>query len=294
MKKAQVLLALLVLARLLLPAAYAANAGDGSGGGENSDNPLELISCSPADGTADLPLDMAVTMEFSKNVVNLAVKEQNKDCFSVADSSGQPVPIVVEMGDDQVDRDARHTIVVRPAGQWPAGETLTLTVRADLSAKSGSTMAGPVTLTFTTIGDSDEPVPPSDPPSPPESAPPADPPLSSEAAPPSNPPPSPEDVSPADTSISEDSPSPEPEISPAPEASTPVEVPTPSAPPVKPIDTNPSPEAPETTPDETAPDATPQDTSASSFPVIPVLGGAVAAVLVLVYFLTRVRKNKKG
>lgn len=312
MKKLQLFLALLVLAGLLLPAAYAA---DGSGGGENSDNPLELVSCSPASGTADLPLDCTISMDFSKNVVNLAVKEQNMSCFSVTDSTGQLVPIVVEMGDDQVDRDARHTIVIRPVGQWPAGETLVLAVRADLSAKSGSTMAGPVTLTFTTAGGSDEPDPPVDtsfsPESVPsaespsssesvpsaeplpssESAPPAESPPSSESVPSAEPLPPSESVPSADTPISEVSPTPESEISPDPEESLPTEAMTPSTPPAKPVETDLPQEVPETAPSASAPDTA--DTPASQFPVVPVLGGTAVVLLVLVYFLTRVRKNKK-
>lgn len=288
MKKLQLFLALLVLAGLLLPAAYAA---DGSGGGENSDNPLELVSCSPASGTADLPLDCTISMDFSKNVVNLAVKEQNMSCFSVTDSTGQLVPIVVEMGDDQVDRDARHTIVIRPAGQWPAGETLVLAVRADLSAKSGSTMAGPVTLTFTTVGGSDEPDPPVDPSSSPESVPSAESPSSSESVPSAEPLPPSESVPSADTPISEVSPTPESEISPDPEESLPTEAMTPSTPPAKPVETDLPQEVPETAPSASAPDTA--DTPASQFPVVPVLGGTAVVLLVLVYFLTRVRKNKK-
>ena len=86
------ILALLILLCLLPTAAYA---GDGSG--ENSDIPLSLQACSPAGGSSGLAADAAITLDFNKNVVNLSVKEHNKTCFSVTDSSGSPVEIVVEM-----------------------------------------------------------------------------------------------------------------------------------------------------------------------------------------------------
>lgn len=146
MKRIRIIALVLALCFLTLPV-YA-----GDGGGDNSDSPITLNSCTPADGTEDLAPDAAITMEFNKNVVNNSVKENNMACFTVTDSSGSPVEIVVEMGDDQVDRDARRIITVRPADKWPEGEKLTLTVSGELTAKNGTVMGTPITLTFRTAG----------------------------------------------------------------------------------------------------------------------------------------------
>ncbi|MBQ9992445.1 MAG: S-layer homology domain-containing protein [Firmicutes bacterium] len=150
MKKTQKLFRSMFFAMMLVMLFSAlAFAGDGSGG--NSDQALTLEVCTPADKTEDLALDAVIKMDFSKNVVHLSVKENNAQCFNMTDSKGNAVAFVVEMGDDQVDREIRNTINVRPAEQWPAGETLTLTISKDLCSKSGSSMASPVTLTFKTV-----------------------------------------------------------------------------------------------------------------------------------------------
>ena len=126
--------------------------------GEGSNSPLILESCSPASGMSELSADAAITLNFSKNVSNFTVRDNNMTCFSAVDSSGNPIDIVVEIGDDQVDREIRRTIVVRPLSQWPSGETFTLTVSADLASKSGVALGTPVMLTYTTAA-VNEPVP---------------------------------------------------------------------------------------------------------------------------------------
>lgn len=136
-----------LLAALLL-LCTAAGAVDGAGKAE----PLALSASSVADGASNVAVDTSIRLDFTKNVVNLQVKDNNMTCFSVTDSKGNPVPIVVSMGDDQVDRDVRNTIYVSPAQTWPAGERLTLTISGNLMAKNGSSMGTARTLRFTTAG----------------------------------------------------------------------------------------------------------------------------------------------
>lgn len=265
------ILALLILLCLLPTAAYA-----GEGGGENSDIPLSLQACSPADGSPGLAPDSAITLDFNKNVVNLAVKEHNKTCFSVTDSSGSPIGIVVEMGDDQVDREVRRTITVRPAAQWPAGETLTLTISGQLTAKNGTTMEGPVSLTFRTAGESaPEPsptptassAPTATPTAPPSQKPEAEPSASPSAAPESTPsaPPEPS-AAPSPTSA-------------APESSSPA--PTPS----------PVPSDPESDGTPTG-DSKDTSTGPASAPLL-LSGVCVAVILAAIFVLHRIKQNKK-
>lgn len=136
-----------LLAALLL-LCTAAGAVDGAGKAE----PLALSASSVADGASNVAVDTSIRLDFTKNVVNLQVKDNNMTCFSVTDSKGNQVPIVVSMGDDQVDRDVRNTIYVSPAQKWPAGETLTLTISGNLMAKNGNSMGTARTLRFTTAG----------------------------------------------------------------------------------------------------------------------------------------------
>lgn len=143
-----------LLAALLL-LCTTAGAVDGAGKAE----PLALSASSVADGAANVAADTSIKLDFTKNVVNLQVKDNNMTCFSVTDSGGNQVPIVVSMGDDQVDREVRNTIYVSPATAWPAGETLTLTISGNLTAKNGSTMGTAHTLRFTVAGAAATPAP---------------------------------------------------------------------------------------------------------------------------------------
>lgn len=143
-----------LLAALLLMCT-AARAVDGAGKAE----PLGLSTSSVADGASNVAVDTSIKLDFTKNVVNLQVKDNNRTCFSVTDSQGNQVPIVVSMGDDQVDREVRNTIYVSPAQTWPAGETLTLTISGNLMAKNGTSMGTARTLRFTTAGAAATPAP---------------------------------------------------------------------------------------------------------------------------------------
>ena len=143
------------LLAVLLLLCTTAGAVDGAGKAE----PLALSASSVADGAANVAADTSIKLDFTKNVVNLQVKDNNMTCFSVTDSGGNQVPIVVSMGDDQVDREVRNTIYVSPATAWPAGETLTLTISGNLTAKNGSTMGTAHTLRFTVAGAAATPAP---------------------------------------------------------------------------------------------------------------------------------------
>lgn len=143
------------LLAVLLLLCITAGAVDGAGKAE----PLALSASSVADGAANVAADTSIRLDFTKNVVNLQVKDNNMTCFSVTDSGGNQVPIVVSMGDDQVDREVRNTIYVSPATAWPAGETLTLTISGNLTAKNGSTMGTAHTLRFTVAGEAATPAP---------------------------------------------------------------------------------------------------------------------------------------
>ena len=147
MKRILSFLLLLILVFSLGLSVYA-EGGDGSGGGK--DVPLGLESSSIPNGSSDVPVDEDIILNFNKNVVNFTVKENNMTCFTLKDSKGNNIPITVIMGDDQIDREIRRIITIRPSF-LSEGETYTLTISGKLQAKSGATLGDDVTVSFSTV-----------------------------------------------------------------------------------------------------------------------------------------------
>jgi hypothetical protein len=57
-----------------------------AGGGKKS--PLSIVSSVPADGENDVKISTDIKITFSKNVVNMSVKDENKKCFELKDDDG--------------------------------------------------------------------------------------------------------------------------------------------------------------------------------------------------------------
>jgi hypothetical protein len=130
--------------------------GDGSGGG--SDKPLLLDYSSLPNGSTDVATDVSITLTFTKNVVNMAVRDNNSGCFSLTSADGASIPVSVIMGDDQVDPDIKRIITVEAYGLAPA-MTYTLTISGALTSKSGVSLGDPVYLSFTTKAAEPQPAP---------------------------------------------------------------------------------------------------------------------------------------
>lgn len=154
-KSIPLLMTVLVLFALCAAPAWA-EGGDGSGGG--SDKPLLLDYSSLPDGSTGVATDVSITLTFTKNVVNMAVRDNNSGCFSLTAADGSSVPVSVIMGDDQVDPDVKRIITVEAYGLSPA-TTYTLTVSGALTSKSGVSLGSPVYLSFTTEGAEQQPAP---------------------------------------------------------------------------------------------------------------------------------------
>lgn len=140
---------LLVLILGLLTTALAeGGSGDGSGGG--TEIPLALASSTVSDGSTNVPCDVEIMLTFNKNVVNMAVKDNNMQCFKMVDASGSSVPIDVLMGDDQVDPTIKRIIDIKPKNVLVPGAQYKLTISANLTAKSGAVLGHAVTMSVTT------------------------------------------------------------------------------------------------------------------------------------------------
>lgn len=140
------ILALLLSLAIALPVLAAD--GDGTGGGQ--DQPLALLSSTPANGQTDVALDASIVLGFSKNVINMTVSENNQQCFSLW-AGGQSVAIDVEMADDQIYPEKKREIVVVPSQPLRHGTSYTLKIEPQLTAKSGATLGQEVQVTFKTV-----------------------------------------------------------------------------------------------------------------------------------------------
>ncbi|MCR4419616.1 MAG: Ig-like domain-containing protein [Clostridia bacterium] len=145
------ILSVTFLGACLCPPARAAE-GDGTGGGR--DDPLQLVSSSPADGERNVTLPLqAITLSFNKNVVNASVREANQRCFSLHTQDNQPVPIRVDMADDQIEPEKKRVVTLVPLAELKPGTTYTVRVAPELQSKSGATLGEELTISFSTAGE---------------------------------------------------------------------------------------------------------------------------------------------
>lgn len=115
-------------------------AADGSGGGPGT--PLALVS---ANATAS-----EITLSFNKNVVNDAVKDKNKTCFSLTDAAGAGFPFQVNMAEDQPGSDASRVITLKLVKEFAPNTTYTLKISPELQAKNGSVTGKTITIKLST------------------------------------------------------------------------------------------------------------------------------------------------
>lgn len=125
----------------------APGSGDGTGGG--SDEPLTLVSASPAKEATDVAVDAVITLEFSKNVAYATVREANLKAVTLWNGNTQ-VPAQIAMADDQLQPDLRNFITITPDQALKEGTTYTVKVDTTLSAKSGAVLTQPLEISFRT------------------------------------------------------------------------------------------------------------------------------------------------
>lgn len=126
----------------------APGSGDGSGGG--STEPLALVTATPANNATDVPVDLPITLEFSKNVAYATVRDGNIKAVTIWAGKDQ-VPAEVTMADDQLQPDLRNFITVTPTETLKEGTVYTIKVDTTLSAKSGAVLTTPTEISFTTV-----------------------------------------------------------------------------------------------------------------------------------------------
>lgn len=121
--------------------------GSGDGGGQSK---LELVEALVEKDLDHLLIDETIYLNFSNNVVNMKVKDINMTCFTLMTSEGEVAEFELFFGDDQVDREIRNTIEIRPASEWLEGTSYQLTISGDLTSKNGMSLGEEITVEFTT------------------------------------------------------------------------------------------------------------------------------------------------
>lgn len=122
--------------------------GDGTGGGKT--DPLVLVSSSIKDGAAGVEYKPQILLTFSKNIINMSVRENNLKCFSMKSKSGTAIPVTVTLADDQVDFEKRNDAIVTPTANLSPATTYSVVVSSSLTSKSGVTTGKIITVSFTT------------------------------------------------------------------------------------------------------------------------------------------------
>ncbi|MBP7331901.1 MAG: Ig-like domain-containing protein [Firmicutes bacterium] len=147
-KKSWFILVLSVILLALLSLPVFAGQGDGTGGGQGV--PLRLDSSSPYNGQTGVSLPLLINMTFNKNVINMTVYENNRNCFSLYAADGSKIPVEVIMADDQIEPEKKRDIALRPLQELKPGAAYTVRVSSALQAKSGVNLENDLTITFIT------------------------------------------------------------------------------------------------------------------------------------------------
>lgn len=138
-----------LISACMLGGLISAQAEKDSGGGKST--PLSMVSSSITNGETDVAPDREIKLVFSKNISNITVKENNLNCFSMTDSSGQPLPISVILFDDQLEREKRNDVVIQPEALRDP-EKYSITVSTALTSKNGASLSEPIVVEFSTAG----------------------------------------------------------------------------------------------------------------------------------------------
>lgn len=149
---------ILLLLNVFAPLAYAASTsdnyidgqGNGNGQGKNADIALTLVSSSVADGESNVPLHPVIQLDFNKNVVNIAVMENNSTCFHLTDDNGSPVPISLIFPDDQMQSNFKRNVFIIPKENLKMNSKYELVVDNILRAKNDTIIDNAHIITFQT------------------------------------------------------------------------------------------------------------------------------------------------
>jgi|LGVF01.2.fsa_nt_gb hypothetical protein len=121
--------------------------------------PLHYIDCTFEDGTKLDDAQVLTTtprfiLNFDKNIVNMLVWDNNRQCITLTSSNKTNIPITVTKIDDTVDFEHRKNIFIEPDAPLISGETYVIRIDEGLMAKNavstigGSTEGKPIEIMF--------------------------------------------------------------------------------------------------------------------------------------------------
>lgn len=112
--------------------------GDGTGRGKSFD--LSLIAIRVEDEIIEL--------EFSKNVTNITVREENKDKFKVRDNLDNEINFYVEIPDDQLEREKRRMIILKFPEKLERDRKYEIEVMSGFKSKNGQSLTESIVKEF--------------------------------------------------------------------------------------------------------------------------------------------------
>ncbi|WP_461204690.1 Ig-like domain-containing domain [Clostridium sp. DL1XJH146] len=89
-----------------------------------------------------------ITLEFSNNVINMAVKDDNMKCFDIVDGAGNSIDFEVVMGDDQIEPEKKRIITLELQEELKAGESYKVIISSEVTAKNGNALGEDVEINF--------------------------------------------------------------------------------------------------------------------------------------------------
>lgn len=137
--------------RAVIVSGSAPEPGEGGGDGGGQEQPLVVVASTPKDGARDVSVDTEIVLEFSKNVVYLAVRDINKAAVTLWDGKAE-VPAEIVMADEQLEPDQRNFITIRPLEPLEESKEYTVRVNDSIVSKSGAKLADPAKIVFSTPG----------------------------------------------------------------------------------------------------------------------------------------------
>ncbi len=137
------ILVVLLLSLSMVPVALADEDTSGK-------TPLVLEQSVPADNAYGVATDATITLTFSKNIVNMAVADNNLTQFTLKENGEDELAIDVFLADDQVDREKRNDAVITPLEPLKEDTDYELIVNKELSSKSGVILAEDLVIHFST------------------------------------------------------------------------------------------------------------------------------------------------
>ncbi|MEN6461552.1 MAG: Ig-like domain-containing protein [Syntrophomonas sp.] len=143
-----ILLFSIIFAPLSRAASSSVAPGNGDGQGQNADIALTLVSSSVADGATNVPVNPVIQLNFNKNVVNIAVMENNSKCFHLTDENGAPVPIRIIFPDDQTQSEFKRNVFIIPQEKLKINSKYELAVDSKLCAKNNTNIDSAHVITF--------------------------------------------------------------------------------------------------------------------------------------------------